>query len=353
MWLLFACTPSPEPSDQPTGPDSGGATADTAAAETLTVLGLNLHCLKLEGTPFADQEARFAAIAQEVDARGVDAVAAQEVCVGAQDARTLFLDALAAATGAPWEVAWAYAHVGWAGTEDEADEGVAVFAREPLRGSREVAYVAPGVLRRVALSATLADGTELVSVHLDYDDEGAREDQARQTAVAPLVATLDAVVAGDLNARAGSATHGAFGLQGWVDATADLDADRIDHTFVHRGATWAPAGAELVLPDVSDHPGVLTTFTRRASPALAVTRFVATVDVGFGNAVSLRGDTPPLSWDRGWWAVPVDAARWELVSTELTGPLAFKVLRNDADWELGDDHVGNAGEEHVFTPTFP
>jgi endonuclease/exonuclease/phosphatase family metal-dependent hydrolase len=358
---LTACR-SPEPSPDrstpsaDTGPSvaTGAHTGPTAPPDAeLVVLSLNLHCLKLDGTPFATNEERFAAIAAEVDARGVDAVAAQEVCVGAEDARTLLVDALDAATGEAWSLHWVFAHVGWEGTPDQADEGLAILSRRPLGGARELAYASPGALRRVGVAATLAEGAELVSVHFDYDDPAAREDEARQTAVAALVPGLDAVVAGDWNARPGAPAHAAFGDAGFVDATADLDPDRIDHVFVHRGAAWAPSAAELVLPGVSDHPGVLVTLAPRSAPAVEVTRLVATVDVGFGRWVALRGDTAPLSWERGSWAVPVAADRWEWVSTELDAPFAFKALRDDVDWELGPDRPAEPGTEVSFAPSFP
>jgi endonuclease/exonuclease/phosphatase family metal-dependent hydrolase len=366
-WLLTACrSPStddgtPPPTDTPAGHTAapprhtGGPTTDTAPPGDgdLVVLSLNLHCLKLDGTPYATNADRFAAVAREVADQGVDAIAAQEVCVGAEDARTLLLDALAAETGVGWDLRWVEAHRAWEGTPDEADEGVAVVARRPITAVRELAYATPGTLRRVALAATLADGPTLVTVHLDYDDPAAREDQARQTAVAALIDGPDAIVAGDFNARPGEPAPAALYAAGFVDATTALDPARIDHVFVHRGASVAPADAALVLLDVSDHPGVLVTLSPRPAPSVALTRLVAQVDVGFGRWVAVRGDPGPLSWDRGSWAVPVAADRWEWVSTELDAPFAFKALRDDVAWETGPDHAGTPGDVTTFAPTFP
>ncbi|MEQ1572005.1 MAG: endonuclease/exonuclease/phosphatase family protein, partial [Myxococcota bacterium] len=258
------------------------------------------------------------------------------------------------ATGVDWSSAWAFAHVGWEGTPDQADEGVAVFAREPLGAVRELAYATPGDLRRVGLVAELAPGLSLTTVHLDYVDPAAREDQARQTAAFVPVWGLDAVVAGDLNDRAGSPTHAAFGAMGFVDGTAALDPERIDHLFVHGAAAWEVQEARLVLTDpaVSDHPGIVAVLAPRPPPAVGTTRFVAEVDVGFGAWVAVRGDAGPLSWDRGWWAAPTAPDRWELVVPSPSGPFAYKALRDEVDWEQGDDHLGEPGVEQRWTPVF-
>ncbi len=346
-------------------PHSAASTGDTAAGHTgpttdegrLTVLSLNLHCLKQEGTPFATLEERLDAVAAFVVDEGVDALAVQEACVaGGVDALELLRARLEALGGAAWSSAWSFAHVGWEGTPDEAEEGVGLLVRGGALEATEIVYVTPGRLRRVALAARLPEGPLLVSTHLDYDDELQREDQARQTASWSLAiaGSPEVIVAGDLNATAGSATHRSLLDFGFVDAGEALDPARIDHVLVHRGASWRAAEARLVLtdPPVSDHPGVLVRLEATTPEPVTLTRLTARVDVGFGHHLAVRGDPAPLSWERGWWARPAAADRWELVLTELEGPFSFKTLVDDTTWQTGEDVTATAGDEVEVTPTF-
>jgi len=374
MWtvpLLLACGGGTTPGTATSGlataatADSGTpGTSDTSSDATPDegawgLLSLNLHCLKLDGTSFASGAERWEAIAAEVERGGADVLALQEVCVqsGGTDALAELQGALEGATGDTWQAAYAFAHVAWEGTPDEADEGVALLSRVGLEEPTELGYVDPGALRRVGLFARLDDGTVVATVHLDVDAAASREAQARQTASQVLAAagTLDVVIAGDLNDRLGSPTHGAFGSMGYDDASDGLATPRIDYAFAHRGGRWAVAdqalwfvGAEAV----SDHPGVFVAFEERVPDDVPVTRVVAEVDVGFGHTVSVRGDTEPLSWDQGWWAWPVQGNRWELVLTEVDGSFVFKTLVDDVTWQSGDDVPGEAGRDNVTVPVY-
>jgi len=323
----------------------------------VAILSLNLHCLSVQGTPYADNVERFDAVADLVVAEDVDALALQEVCIqGNTDALALLEQSVEDATGTAWTSAFTFAHVGWEGTPDEADEGVGLLVRGDTLDAEEITYVEPGALRRVALAGTLPGGLTLVTVHLDYDDADAREAQARQTATWALgvAGGLDAVVAGDLNDRATTPTHSAFLDWGYRDATEGLDTSRIDHVLVHRGAAWAAVETALVLtePAVSDHPGVLVRLETAEPEPVVLTRLVADVDVGWGHTLSIRGDGGPLSWERGWWAYPTTDDRWELLLTEAEAGFAFKALVDDQTWQLGDDVLATPGDQVDFQPQF-
>lgn len=325
----------------------------TTTDDELVVLTLNLHCNKLDGTPYATNRERFAAVAALVEAERVDVLLLQEVCIGAEDATALLDDALLAATGTRWEGGWTFAHQAWEGTPDEAQEGLAVLSRTPPSAVVPFSFFTPGQLPRVGFAATV-DGTTFVNVHLDLD-EATRTDQARQAAAAALVlGGLQTVVGGDFNDPAGGPALGATLAQGFEDATATLPADGIDHVVVHRGASWGVVEARRVAtsPPVSDHPGVLVRLAPRSPPVVTVTRLVARVDVGFGRQVSFRGDAAPLDWYEGVWAWPTAADRWELVLTEPAAPFSFKALRDDADWEQGADHAATPGDTLEFYPGF-
>lgn len=351
------------------GPDADAGGSDAAdggppAEPMFTVLSLNLHCLKTEGTPYADNTARFAAVAALADAEGVDLLLVQEACEApGVSAIGMLAEELQAATGQPWHNAWAFAHLAWEGTPDEASEGLGLLARAPLLDQGTLVYAVQGSLQRLALSATVAaPGGELraTTVHLDFSAPEARLAQARETANAALVdaPALASLVAGDFNDTAGSAPHGALGQWGFLDQSAPLDPGRIDHVFLHRGAPWRASEATLVFDTpqtaVSDHPGVLVRLAPHAPDEPLVTQLDITADVGFGHFVSVRGSSSPLSWDHGWPARSVGADAWRLICTELpAGLFTFKSLRDDTAWQLGEDEAGVAGQTTVSAPSFP
>ncbi|MCC6559047.1 MAG: endonuclease/exonuclease/phosphatase family protein [Polyangiaceae bacterium] len=340
----------------------GGGGVPDAGDPGLVLLTLNLHCLKLDGTSFPTNEARFGAIADLIAAEGVAVVTLQEACVR-QDLSAI--DALRAAvearTGATWSQSWTFAHVAWEGTPDQADEGVGLLVRGALADPVPIEHRVQGALRRVAVAATLPPelgALRVLSVHFEVGSEPARAAQAREAAVSALVETdpgMGAVVAGDFNDIEGSATHGALAAMGFLDAAAGLDPAGIDHAFIHRAAPWRPADARLVFlgaDAVSDHPGVLVRFEAAAAEPVTITRIEGAADVGAGHWLSVRGSAAPLSWDTGWTLRQTGPSTWKFVTTELDGAFAFKLLRDDIDWQLGADVPGSAGQDHVVTPSF-
>lgn len=370
--LLSACTgeikalPSHDtaetgaPDDSGT-PDDSDDTGGTGGA----LLSLNLHCLKLDGTEYSSNQARFEAIAALVAAEDVVAITAAELCDdGSTDATAALESAIEGATGETWSSVATVAHTAWEGTDDEALESVGVLAQGEIAASGSVTYAVQGGLSRVVTWAQVPalGGATVWSVHLDVDDAEARAAQARETANAALVAQdpgADAIVAGDLNDVEGGDAHGAFLAAGFRDLSADLDADRIDHVFAHRGAAWTATSARLAFdgsaePWVSDHPGVLVQLTPADGEALDWTRVSATIDVGFGHFLSVRGDVAPLDWDAGWPATALDTDTWRWVSTEIPAGAAFsyKVLVDDVTWQTGSDNAGQGGQDHELSPSF-
>ncbi len=87
-------------------------------------------------------------------------------------------------------------------------------------------------------------------------------------------------------------------------------------------------------------------------PAVVVTTISATVDVGFGNALYLRGEGPGLSWDKGVRMECVADDRWSLALGESARPFVFKFLINDATWSAGPDFTVSPGTTVTLTPTF-
>ena len=343
------------------------ALPDAPAAWTpYGLLSLNLHCLKLDGTGFADNAARFAAVAQAAAAEEVRAIVVQEACRNAgADAMALLGAALESATGEAWSREWVSAHTAWAGTPDEAEEGVGLFARGPLEEVQTLEYAVQGPLRRLALGARLPaalGGLRLWSTHLEVSDAAVRLAQARQTAAALVTLaapSLDVVVGGDFNDIAAAAPCLAMSAYDFRDLSDGLEPDRIDHVYAHLGSALGAQARTTVFdgttyPVVSDHHGVLVTIA--PAPAAPVTRTTirANVDVGWGHSVAVRGNQAPLDWSAGWPAVATASAEWTLVLTAFAPGETFeyKCLRDDATYQTGANAVGTGGQDNEVVPNF-
>ena len=98
---------------------------------------------------------------------------------------------------------------------------------------------------------------------------------------------------------------------------------------------------------------------KKATPAVTrvattpvVTKITAQIDVGFGNALYIRGDGPGLSWDKGVLMDCVTDHEWQFVAAESARPIVFKFLVNDLSWSAGEDYTAAAGSKVTLKPTF-
>lgn len=87
-------------------------------------------------------------------------------------------------------------------------------------------------------------------------------------------------------------------------------------------------------------------------PKPKVTKVIAQIDVGFGNAVYLRGEGAGLSWSMGVPMACVGGTAWEWSVEGATAPVTFKVVLRDEVWANGENLVVVPGDTLVFTPTF-
>ena len=359
--------------DTSTGTSSGsssGTEATTSSSSTgadepsapFTLLSLNLHCFRVDGTVYATNAERFAAIASLAAAREVAVLTLQEACERpGEKAIELLRAALEQQTGVPWTSTWALAHVAWEGTPDEADEGVGLLVRGALSDPGALEHAVQGALRRIAVSATLPPALgspRVTSVHFEVFEPEARTMQAREVAAAGLVdtdSTYAVIIAGDFNDVEGSATHAAFPAMGYLAADAGLDPSGIDHVMSHRAAPLRPTLAEQVFlgaQAVSDHPGILVRFEPATGDIVTTTRITAESDPGADHFLSLRGDTAPLEWDRGFPMRAVKPGEHVFVTTEIAAPFAFKTLLDDTTWQTGPNVEGVAGAAQVVMPMF-
>lgn len=77
----------------------------------------------------------------------------------------------------------------------------------------------------------------------------------------------------------------------------------------------------------------------------------AKIDVGFGNALYLRGEGPGLDWNHGIPLVCVDGSTWKW-SGEASDKLKFKLLLNDTVWSQGQDLEARPGQRLQISPAF-
>ncbi|MCC6415063.1 MAG: hypothetical protein IT582_04050 [Opitutaceae bacterium] len=122
-----------------------------------------------------------------------------------------------------------------------------------------------------------------------------------------------------------------------------------------KALTPAKKAATAAKPKTKAAPAVKKNKIAKATPvttAPATTTISALIDVGFGNALYLRGEGPGLSWDQG---LPMDCvadAEWSLIVHDAAAPLTFKFLLNDQTWCTGADYTLAPGKNGAFTPEF-
>lgn len=83
-----------------------------------------------------------------------------------------------------------------------------------------------------------------------------------------------------------------------------------------------------------------------------LTSISARVDVGFGNALFIRGEGPGLSWEKGLPMECVQDDLWRIVLAESARAYTFKFLINDTTWSAGPDFAAACGTSVTLTPEF-
>ena len=90
----------------------------------------------------------------------------------------------------------------------------------------------------------------------------------------------------------------------------------------------------------------------KVKPSAVVTTISAHIDVGFGNALYVRGEGSGLSWEKGLRMECIADDRWSLSLAESARPFVFKFLINDLTWSVGDDYTVAPGSAATLTPIF-
>jgi len=82
------------------------------------------------------------------------------------------------------------------------------------------------------------------------------------------------------------------------------------------------------------------------------TSIIASVDVGFGNSLYIRGEGAGLSWEKGILLDNISPYEWAFKSSAAKGVVTFKFLINDEAWADGENLTVAAGGISVSSPVF-
>ncbi len=88
------------------------------------------------------------------------------------------------------------------------------------------------------------------------------------------------------------------------------------------------------------------------APKPVVTTISARIDIGFGNALYIRGEGAGLSWDQGQLMANVEKDLWQVSLGESAQPVVFKFLVNDLSWNTGPDYTVASGASVTLVPEF-
>ncbi len=112
-------------------------------------------------------------------------------------------------------------------------------------------------------------------------------------------------------------------------------------------AVAAPAPEPTPAPVAAPAPAVKPVETKPV-----VTTISAQIDIGFGNALYLRGEGAGLSWDQGLLMKCVSDDVWQITVGESAHPIVFKFLVNDLSWSTGEDYSVAPGSSVTLVPSF-
>ncbi len=78
----------------------------------------------------------------------------------------------------------------------------------------------------------------------------------------------------------------------------------------------------------------------------------ASIDVGFGNALFIRGDAPGLSWTKGIAMECKGADSWTITMSGVKSAFDYKILINDLHWSAGENERAKPNAVNASTPRF-
>ena len=103
-----------------------------------------------------------------------------------------------------------------------------------------------------------------------------------------------------------------------------------------------------------ESPRMAATVTNPAEKkkGASTTRVIVKYDVGFGNALYIRGKGANLNWNKGIMLQNVKPDEWHWEIDIPFNACEFKVLINDSEYEIGGNHPLTAGSSIQYSPKF-
>lgn len=103
---------------------------------------------------------------------------------------------------------------------------------------------------------------------------------------------------------------------------------------------------------VATQPTYNTNLATKPGTKGAKSRILVKYDVGFHNALYIRGQGANLNWERGVPLKNVNADEWVWESDADFSNLEFKILINDRVYETGNNHNLKCGTHTQIHPKF-
>jgi hypothetical protein len=116
--------------------------------------------------------------------------------------------------------------------------------------------------------------------------------------------------------------------------------------------TSAPAVVAKPAPAAPAPVAVKVAAVKAVERKPVTTTISARIDIGFGNALYIRGEGTGLSWDAGVAMDCVEDDLWSITLGQSPKGFAFKFLVNDLSWSVGPDYTAANGAAVTLTPAF-
>jgi hypothetical protein len=123
--------------------------------------------------------------------------------------------------------------------------------------------------------------------------------------------------------------------------------------YPEQSSNPAPAEATASTSQQSQNPAKSPAASYEKRKGAATTRVIVKYDVGFGNALFIRGKGINLNWNKGILLRNTKKDEWVWETDAPFSACEFKVLLNDREFELGDNHPLTQGSAIQYAPKFP
>jgi hypothetical protein len=115
----------------------------------------------------------------------------------------------------------------------------------------------------------------------------------------------------------------------------------------------APARKSSIAPKIIKKPAAAPAAEPMVvKPKASKVTVTATIDIGFGNTLFIRGSGAGLTWEKGKALAYTAGNAWTLVLPAVDKPFAFKFLVNDEAWSADPNYEAAPGDTVTVTPVF-